>query len=111
MFRRMVLAEATRPGFTGPRLVLQVVSVLLLVATVALFCTGIWLLMRPPYVFGLAFILVGIELRPRVEKVKSTDTVLTAVQAPVTFELLARVAAALSAARAAIGPFVLTPGR
>jgi heat shock protein HtpX len=97
MFSRMTQEEATRPGVTGPWLILQAASILLVVATAALFGAGIWLLMRPPYLPGLALIAVAIELRPRFDKLEPTDRAVTAGQAPVTFGLLARVAAAVGA--------------
>lgn len=97
MFDRMRLGEGSRPGLTGPALVLQAVSLLLVVATVALIGAGIWLLSRPPYLLGLAPILVGIELRPRFARLRPTERALTEAQAPVTFALLARVAEAVGA--------------
>lgn len=95
LFQRLRLSEATRPGITGPRVLLWLASALLLVATIGLTLFGLWLVVRPPWLPGALLILIGIELRPRFARLDRSLGVIARDEAPITYQLLARVAAAM----------------
>lgn len=95
LFEDITRTETVRPGWNPRRVTLSGISVALLLATVLAIGYGLYLLAQfqlVQFIAGLLLVLVGIELRPRVPRIRRTFGALTRAEAPATFAVIERVA-------------------
>jgi heat shock protein HtpX len=100
LFDELRTTRPTQPGWTRDRLILLSSSAALLLMSIACIVVGIVLvLMFRDFLFvpGIILVLIGIELRPRLPRYRAELGQLSRDEAPRTFELIGRVAAAIGA--------------
>jgi Zn-dependent protease with chaperone function len=100
LFDDLRATRPTRPGWTQDKLILLASSVALLMMSIACIVVGIVLvLIFRDFLFvpGIILVLIGIELRPRAPRYRAEFGQLSRDEAPRTFELIERVAAAIDA--------------
>ena len=96
---RLIEADSLEPHLTAGRIAAFAIAVLVFAGTIAMIVGGVLLAVLPfPNVFaillGIAFVLTGIEMRPRLGKVP-TEHVLARKEAPSLFALADGVASSL----------------
>jgi heat shock protein HtpX len=105
LFGYVTRTAPVRPGWTGRRIALTVVSTGLLLVMLGCLGYGLRLLVefpRPKFLLGLILLLLGLELRPRVPRVRRTLGEVLPSAAPATFAVIDRVAKQLGTASPAV---------